>query len=118
MAGQLFEAKDQQIKFAWWALYCLATSLQFLCKQGLAICSHINGESNLRQLLALRSSASECLSNWLKRDTYIWTSHDCENKIIEIMALTVVQQKMHCANYFAILINEATNVSVNELVSI
>ena len=50
-----------------------------------------------------------------------WTSHDIQNEIFEIMAHTVLCQvtyKIRAHKYYSIVVDEATDVSFKEQVSI
>lgn len=72
------------------ALLKILSSVQFLCMQGLAVRGHTDAESNLVQLLKLRSHDVPQLQSWLERTSYKWISHDIINEMIELMAHTVL----------------------------
>jgi len=58
------------------ALLKIISSILYLTKQGLAIRGHTDNNSNINQLLKLRSSDSLELDSWLSRTAYKWTSHE------------------------------------------
>ena len=60
----------------------LTTSLMYLLRQGLAIREHTEVESNLYQLLKLRSDDSNIVKEWLAEGSNM--SHDIINELMEI----------------------------------
>ena len=96
------------------------SSLQFIARQGLPSRGHNDAEGNFLQLLSLRSSDCTCLKQWiLQRQN--WTSHDIQNEIFQIMAHTVLRkitESIRSDKYYSIMVDEATDVSFKEQVSI
>ena len=72
------------------------------------------------QLLQLRSEDNHELSSWLgRRDN--WLSHDIQNELLEIMGHTVLKSLLAVikqSKYLTIILDEATDVSFKEQVSI
>jgi hypothetical protein len=64
-AGKLKQMKDART-----ALMKIISSVQFLCKQGLAVRGHTDSDSNLTQLLKLRSEDIPEVKAWLERTAY------------------------------------------------
>ena len=72
------------------------------------------------ELLQLRSEESPELSSWLKRREK-WLSHDIQNELFEIMAhfvLKIILISVKQSKYFTVIVDEATDVSFKEQVSI
>ena len=93
------------------------TSLCFLLRQGLAIRGHSEDEGNLSQLLKLRTEDSDTVQTWLNEEKYM--SHDIVNELIYIMGQEVLRCILHSVksanpSWYAIIPDEATDVSNNE----
>ncbi|XP_044856759.1 zinc finger MYM-type protein 1-like, partial [Mauremys mutica] len=102
------------------ALHNIFTSVQYLAQQGIALRGHNDSDSNLMQLLLLRSTDSEELRQWLNRTKYKWISHEVINEIIEMMAMTALRkivQKIKASKFYAIVMDETTDLSRKEQVS-
>lgn len=99
----------------------LFDSLRFLARQGLATRGHTNETSNYHQLLSLRAKDSNELDDWLHSDAHNkWLSHDVESEMIQKMSHAVLRQLVEdiCAHdYFAIIVDETTDVSRVEQIS-
>lgn len=118
-AGKLKQMKDART-----ALLKILSSVQFLCMQGLAVHGHIDADSNLTQLLKLRSHDVPELNAWLERTSYKWISHDIINEMIELMAHAVLRritQEIRQSNpdgfYTIIMLDETSDISIREQVS-
>ncbi|XP_044869697.1 zinc finger MYM-type protein 1-like [Mauremys mutica] len=101
------------------ALHNIFTSVQYLAQQGIALRGHNDSDSNLMQLLLLRSTDSEELRQWLNRTKYKWISHEVINEIIEMMAMTALRkivQKIKASKFYAIVMDETTDLSRKEQV--
>ena len=95
-------------------------SVQFLARQGLAIQGLESDSGNLMELLRLRSEDVPELAQWLKRKI-TWTSHDIQNEILEIMAHSIqrdIASDIRDAVWFSLIVDETTDISVKEQVSI
>ena len=91
------------------------SSLRYLMRQGLPIRGHDTFEGNLFQLLQLRSEDDTQLSSWLREKKYF--SPEIINEQIELMANSVLRSilsQIYSAGWFAIIADEATDVSVNK----
>ena len=98
----------------------IISTLQYLARQGLAIRGHIENEGNFLQLLQLRCEDSQELRTWLERRNS-WLSHDVQNELLEIMGhmvLTSILADIKQNKYYTIILDEATDVSFKEQVSI
>ena len=119
--GLLSKAHEQERLLARTALLKIVTSLQFLCKQGLAIKGHTEVTENFDNLPMLRAADSTELKSWPTRSGYKWTSPQIQNELIEDMALYVLcsyKQELAEAKYFAVMRDESTDISVKEQISI
>lgn len=107
-------------KVATECLYRICTTLRYLCRQGLALRGHTDGESNFRQLLKLRSDDSQDLQHWLQRKTK-WTSVDIQEEIVTLMAHELVRTfstEVRERKCFAIIADETADISRIEQLSI
>jgi len=62
------------------------SSILHLTRQGLALRGHTDENSNLQQLLILKSEDCSELKNWLCRTKYKWISYDIQNEIISLLS--------------------------------
>ena len=90
--GQLISQMEHERQTAKSAMIKIITSVRYLARQNLAIRGHTDENSNLKQLLVLRSDDCDELQQWLCRDKYKWLSHDIQNELLEILALSVVRK--------------------------
>ena len=98
----------------------IISSLRYLARQGLAVRGHSENDGNLMQLLQLRGEDSDDLISWLDRREN-WLSHDIQNELLEIMSRIVLKSilaEVKQNKYFTIIVDEATDVSFREQVSI
>lgn len=103
------------------ALHKVVSSIQFLAKQGLAMRGHTDDSANFNNLLELRATDCEPLRSWLNRSGYKWTSHDIQNEVLQELAHSVLRtfsKELLAAKYYAIIMDEASDISVKEQVSI
>ena len=95
--------------------------LQYLCRQGQAIQGDSDEESNLIQLLKLRSKDDGDLQSFLekgKREKYV--SHDIQNELISIMANHVLKKIVEDigSSFFSIIADEYTDINNKEQLTI
>ena len=117
MSACLSEGKSKEMKDVRNALLKIISSLLFLAKQGLAIRGHDDDNSNILQLLTLRSNDVPNLKTWLQRTKYKWLSHDGLNEILSIMAKEVqlhLVSVIKNASSYAIIMDETRDVSWKE----
>ena len=93
--------------------------VRYLAKQGLSFRGHhedsVAFEGNLYQLLLLQAKDCAPLGLWLKNLDYI--SPTIINEIITICGHTILRQLLqdiHTADHFALIADEATDISHNE----
>lgn len=69
------------------------SSMKFLARQGLPFRGH-NDDSDGNQIQLLRHRGEEDveLFNWLQRKTNKYTSHEIQNRLIQIMGLHVLRK--------------------------
>ncbi|XP_064468707.1 zinc finger MYM-type protein 1-like [Ornithodoros turicata] len=114
-------AKQKEMRDARKALLAILSSVKYLACQGLAIRGHDDADSNLKQLLELRSNDVPELKSWLQRTTYKWISHDVVNEMLELLADDVLRSltnEVRAAEYYSVIMDETTNISVKEQVSV
>jgi len=117
----LSAAKMKDMKESRAALLKIISSIFYLTRQGLPIRGHTDDNSNIFQLLKLRSIDSSELNNWLLRTKFKWTSHEIQNEIISLLSQyvkTKLLNQIKSAKYFAIIMDETTDNSCTEQVSI
>ena len=88
------------------------SSIKMLLRQGLALRGHDDGEGNLIQTLLLRSEDVPGLKKWIECKRY--TSPEIVNEQVTIMGQEVLRKlllKIHEAKYYAILADEARDIS-------
>jgi hypothetical protein len=113
-------ARDQQASSK--ALSVIISTLQYLVRQGLAIRGHTEISGNFYQLLLIRSQDVPEVANFLKkRSSFI--SHDIQNEIIQLMAHDILRSIIRDivqsnSQYFSIIVDETTDASTKEQVSI
>ena len=92
-------------------------SIQYLGRQGLALRGDDNDEnSNLMQLLKLRSADVPQLKQWLEKKTEKYTSHDVQNEILILMANQVIRDVADeiRGSFFATICDEYTDIANKE----
>jgi len=98
---------------------CIVSSLQYLCAQGLAVRGHTEETGNFDNLQQLRANDDAALKSWLDKSGYRWLSPTIQNEIIQaLFVLHSFNQDMMDAKYFAIIMDEKTDASCTEQVSI
>ena len=97
----------------------LMECVRYLARQGLPLRGHhedsTSFEGNLYQLLLLQSKDCVPFSLWLKKRDYI--SPEVINEVITICGQTILRQLLQditAADYFALIADEATDISHNE----
>ena len=97
----------------------LLSSIRFLARQGLPFRGHTETsetfEGNLYQLLLLQAEDNNQMRVWLKKKEYI--SPDIVNEIIVLMGQTVLRNiiaQIKTSMWFALIADEASNISHNE----
>ena len=95
-------------------LQIILSSVRFLARQGLALRgNNSDAESNLLQLLKLRSKECPQLCTWLQRERLKYTSHECQNEMLEIMACTMQRRmlrKITESPFVALMVDETTHL--------
>lgn len=112
IGAQLDHAHKMEQKARREALIKQLSSLRYLLRQELAVRGHEASESNLIQLLQLRSGDDPQLKKWINDQKYC--SPDILNEQIEIMANSVLSSilvEIQSAAFFSILADEATDVN-------
>lgn len=116
----LSTAKQKEMADAREALRKIFSTISYLARQGLAFRGKTDESSNLLNLLELRAEDVAILNRWLNQKTYKWIHHDSVNEILHLMANEVIKKqlnKIKKAKFFAIIIDETSDISRSEQVS-
>ncbi|CAF3991943.1 unnamed protein product [Rotaria sordida] len=89
IAIQLTSATKKQQEQRRQSLSIQISCIIYLLRQGLALRGHDDENSNLIQLLKLRSADNEYLNEWIKNRKYF--SHDIVNEICKEIYLTIIR---------------------------
>ena len=103
------------------ALYNIFTSIIYLAKQGLAFRGHEDKDSNLHQLLKLRSKDVHELNVWMNLTGHKWLHHIIINEIIHLIANEVkntILKDITLARHYSLMIDETSDISRLEQISI
>ncbi|CAF2081407.1 unnamed protein product, partial [Rotaria magnacalcarata] len=76
---------------------------------------------NLSQFLKVRATDVPEFSSWLQRTKYKWISHEIINELLEMIAseiIRVITAKIKKVKYFSIMLDETSDISVSEQVSL
>ena len=96
------------------------STLRFLARQGLSLCgSGDESDSNLLQLLLLRTDDFPALAKYLERKQLKYVSHVVQNEFLSIMALQVLREitaNLQSSANFTIMVDETTDMSNKEQV--
>ena len=66
-------------------------SVRFLACQGIALRGHNDEASNFMQLMKLQGLSDSRIMSWLERKSNKYTSHEIQNELLKIMALSVLR---------------------------
>ena len=95
---------------------------QFLARQGLAFQGNDYKESNFLQLMKLRGKDDDSnIELWIQKKTDKYTSHDIQNKILDIMAKSVLREivdQIKQAGFYSLLADECTDIANKEQLTI
>lgn len=103
------------------AITKIFSSVLYLAKQSLALRGHHNDRSYLMQLLKARAEDIPQLNNWLNRTGHKWLHNEIVNEIIYLLADSILQKiigEIKNAKYFSLMLDETSDVSRLEQVSI
>lgn len=98
----------------------ILSCIQFLDRQGLPLRGHgDDSDGNLLQLLKYQGGSE--IEDWLQRKTSKYTSHEIQNSFLKNMALDAlrnVTEKLQKSPYLTIMIDETTDISNQEQVTV
>ena len=96
----------------------ILSNLKFLARQGLALRGvDDDKDSNFMQLMKLRARDDPRLGEWLEKKTNKYVSHDIQNELLKIMALSVlrdISRSVHESTFYSIMCDECTDASNKE----
>ena len=105
-------------KFNRECLLKVLSNLQFLARQGIAIHGDSDkGDSNFIHLLKLHSRDDSRIETWMQCKTDKYVSHDIQNELLKVMALSVLRRIAGCistAKFYYIICDECTDTSNRE----
>ncbi len=96
--------------------------VKFLARQGLPFRGHgDDSESNIIQLLKHHGEEDLEVYDWLQKKTNKYTSHEIQNNLIKVMALSVLRkiaEKLHESPFLTVMIDETTDTTNQEQVTV
>ena len=96
----------------------ILSNLRFLARQGIALRGDGDEkESNFIQLLKLRGNDDPKIEVWLQRKTDKYISHDIQNELLKVMALSILREiaaNLSKSSFFSIMADECTDSSNKE----
>ena len=125
VAAQLDSAYRQQVKKNREYLKCIIETLVFLAKHNIAIRGHDESlqsvnRGNFLDLLDLRSKDNPLLQEYLKKN-YPYSSPSFQNELIDIIGNQIrskIIERCHSSKFFSIIVDETTDISHVEQVSV
>ncbi|CAF1473156.1 unnamed protein product [Rotaria sordida] len=115
IAIQLTSATKKQQEQRRQSLSIQISCIIYLLRQGLALRGHDDENSNLIQLLKLRSADNEYLNEWIKNRKYF--SHDIVNEICKEIYLTIIRdivKEISSRKWFSLICDETCDESTTE----
>lgn len=92
----------------------IVSCLRFLCRQGLALRGHDEGESNVVQLCQLLADDDPQFASWLQKKRNNYASPIIQNEILRIFGndlLREIASNIRSSEFFGILADECTDLS-------
>ena len=83
--SQLQHQLQSQQEKAWNCLLKLFTSIEYLARQGLPLCGHLEHNGNFHQLMQLRANDCDDLKDWLQQKK-AYTSYENQDEMLKIMS--------------------------------
>ena len=100
----------------------ILSNLRFLARQGIALRGDSQEvDSNFIQLLKLRGEEDPRINSWLGHKTDRYTSHDMQNELLKVMALSILRDlsgRINRSTFFCIMYDKCTDASNREQVVI
>ena len=96
----------------------ILSNIQFMARQGLAFRGDGDEvDSNFMQLLKLRGRDDPRIEAWIQRKTDKYVSHDMQNELLKVMALSILRRIAGCistSKFYCIMCDECTDTSNRE----
>ena len=95
----------------------ILSSIRYLARQRLPLCSHNDSESNFRQLLLLRAEDDPNFQEWLHKETNRFTSSAIQNETLKDMTMHMLRsivKNIKKSSYYSIMADETTDIINNE----
>lgn len=119
LTGLQKQHSAEQVK-AQRALHSICTTLLTLAKTGCAVRGHVDATSNLVEWLQLRAVDVPELKEFMQQK-FSFVSHDVQNELLLLMSndiLRQVIQNIKRSQYYSLIVDETTDCSTHEQVSI
>lgn len=117
--GEMLSSQhSQQKKQNRECLLKILANLKFLARQGIPLrgCGD-DADSNFMQLMKMRARDDQHLAEWLEKRTNKYVSHDVQNELLKVMALSVLRDiscAIHESSFYSIMCDECTDASNKE----
>ncbi|KAI6648705.1 Zinc finger MYM-type protein 1-like [Oopsacas minuta] len=98
----------------------IISNLKFLTGQGLPLRGDYDTDSNFMQLMKLRARDDPRLAEWLEKKTNKYVSHDIQNELLKVVALSVLQGISHSiqeSTFYSIMNKENASYPTSTYVS-
>ncbi|ODM90373.1 Zinc finger MYM-type protein 1 [Orchesella cincta] len=122
ISNKFVSATVKQQEEARTALKAIFTTIMYLGKQGLAFRGTESDTGNFMSLLKLRANDIDNLKTWLDSSrSKTYTSAEIQNSILESVAHSVLRSILpiiQSAKFFSVIVDETTDISVQEQVSL
>ena len=96
----------------------ILSNIQFMARQGLVFRGDGDEvDSNFMQLLKLRGRDDPRIEAWIQRETDKYVSHDMQNELLKIMALSILRRIAGCistSKFYCIMCDECMDTSNRE----
>lgn len=116
----LSQQKQNEMNDARLALQKIFETINFLAQEGLPLRGHDDENSKFIRFLRLRATDIPVLNSWLNRSKSKWLHHSIVEEILKSLADAVLDKiccNIRAAPYFAIMVDETSDVSRLEQVS-
>ena len=96
----------------------IVSNLKFLARQGIALRGDGgDADSNFIQLMKMSARDDPYLAEWLQKKTNKYVSHDVQNELLKVMALSVLREisdAIQESSFYSIMCDECTDASNKE----
>ena len=111
------DLKPSQKEDNWKSLLKVFSCIRKLGRQGIALRSNPEKDSNFKQILLLLAEDDQNFTEWIEKRTDKYIGHVVQNEILELFAHTILREviaKIRKSNFYAILLDETRDVANKE----